>query len=83
MIWAGLAGVRMFQMVRVPSEWLQTNCLPSWCQATEWMACGHNKHTRHQWQRAGGHAAGSQDGVGVQGGVRRRETSGVGGGEWH
>lgn len=38
MICAGLAGDLTFHVVRVPSEWLQTNCLPSWCQATEWMA---------------------------------------------
>lgn len=38
MICAGLAGDFTFHVVRVPSEWLQTNCLPSWCQATEWMA---------------------------------------------
>lgn len=38
MICAGLAGTRIFHVVRVPSEWLQTNCFPSWCQATEWIA---------------------------------------------
>lgn len=38
MICAGLAGALIFHVVRVPSEWLQTNCLPSWCQATEWIA---------------------------------------------
>lgn len=38
MICAGLAGALTFHVVRVPSEWLQTNCFPSWCQATEWIA---------------------------------------------
>lgn len=35
----GLAGDFIFHMVSVPSEWLQINCFPSWCQATEWIAC--------------------------------------------
>lgn len=39
----GLPWPLTFHMVRVPSEWLQMNCLPSWCQATEWMA----------WERKG------------------------------
>lgn len=34
----GLPWPRTFHMVRLPSEWLQMNCLPSWCQATEWIA---------------------------------------------
>jgi len=43
MIWAGLAGMRTFHVVSVPSEWLHTNCFPSWCQATEWIAYRPNK----------------------------------------
>lgn len=34
----GLAGDLTFHIVKVPSEWLQINCFPSWCQATEWIA---------------------------------------------
>lgn len=53
MIWAGLAGARTFHVVSVPSEWLHTNCFPSWCQATEWIAYRPNKrwvinHKRNQ-----------------------------------
>lgn len=36
----GLAGDLTFHIVKVPSEWLQINCFPSWCQATEWIAYG-------------------------------------------
>lgn len=43
MVWAGLAGARTFHVVSVPSEWLHTNCFPSWCQATEWIAYMPNK----------------------------------------
>ena len=45
MVWIGLAVTRTFHVVRVPSEWLHTNCFPSWCQATEWMACSTHRHT--------------------------------------
>lgn len=38
MVCTGLAGDLTFHMVKVPSEWLQINCFPSWCQATEWIA---------------------------------------------
>ena len=54
MVWIGLAVTRTFQVVRVPSEWLHTNCFPSWCQATEWMACSthtHRTHTRTHKQK--------------------------------
>lgn len=50
MICAGLAGALTFHVVRVPSEWLQTNCLPSWCQATEWMALKTQHHISIQKQ---------------------------------
>lgn len=50
MICAGLGGDLTFHVVRVPSEWLQTNCLPSWCQATEWMALKTQQHISRQQQ---------------------------------
>lgn len=53
MICAGLAGALTFHVVRVPSEWLQTNCFPSWCQATEWMAL--KTHTAAHHARAHTH----------------------------
>lgn len=55
MIWAGLAGARTFHVVSVPSEWLHTNCFPSWCQATEWIAYRPTKGRvmKHKESRSG------------------------------
>lgn len=44
-VWNGLVGDFTFHMVKVPSEWLQMNCLPSWCQATEWIAYARESRT--------------------------------------
>lgn len=50
-IWMGLVVFLRFHMVRLPSEWLHMNCLPSWCQPTEWIACFSNTE---KWGGGGG-----------------------------
>lgn len=47
--WKGLVVFLRFHMVKLPSEWLHMNCLPSWCQPTEWMACKHTAQKRIAW----------------------------------
>lgn len=50
----GLVVFLRFHMVRLPSEWLHMNCLPSWCQPTEWIACFSNTEKMGGWGGGGG-----------------------------